>query len=161
MGFSKNKQASQNTSQQTSTSSNAALPFLQGALGGEVSRTSQGNNAIADLLGLNGSASQNAGFEQFRNSSSYNFLKEEGMRGINSNNAARGLLNSGSALRGISRFNNDLAGNFLDKYFEKLSGLSNSGLGSAQVISGAGNTSQSQGTSSGNSSGGSKSFQFG
>ena len=161
MGFSKNKQASQNTSQQTSTSSNTAAPFLQGALGGEVSRTTQGNNAIADLLGLNGGSSQNAGFDQFRNSSSYNFLRDEGLRGINSNNAAKGLLNSGSALRGISRFNNDLAGNFLDKYFEKLSGLSNSGLGSAGIIAGAGNTSQSQGTSSGTSSGGSKSFQFG
>jgi hypothetical protein len=161
MGFGKSKQASNNTSQQTSTSSNQAFPFLQTQLGGEVSNASRGSNAILNLLGLNGATGQDEGFNRFRNSSGYDFIQKQGIDGITSSAAARGLLNSGSTLKGISNYSSNLASTFLDRYLAQLSGLSNQGLQAGSVLAGAGGTSNSQGTSSGYSSGKSSNFTLG
>ena len=153
MSFSSSKNSSQNQSQQTSQSLNQAYPFLQGALGGEVGNVHAGNSSIADLLGLNGATSQSSGFNDFKNSSGYNFIQGEGLKGITSSNAAKGLLGSGPALKGITNYTTGLASNFLDSYLKNLQGLSANGLGAAQVLSSAGNTANSQGTSSGTSTG--------
>ena len=161
MGFGSNKQKSTNTSQQTSTSANQAYPFLQGALGDQVSNAGAGTNAISALLGLNGGSAQDAGFQKFKDSSGYNFIQDEGMRGITSNNAAKGLLNSGSALKGITKYNNNLSSTFLNSYLSNLMGLSSNGMQAGQIIAAAGNTSNSQGTSYGNSSGKGSNFNLG
>lgn len=153
MGFSKSKQKSENSSQQTSQSFNQAYPFLQGALGGQVSNAGLGSSALASMLGLNGSTAGADAFNTFRNNSSYDFIKGEGLRGITGNNAAKGLLSSGSALRRITDYGSNLAGNFLNSYLAQLSGLSNNGLQAGQILAQAGNTANSQGTSFGNSSG--------
>lgn len=161
MGFGSSKQSSQNQSQQTSNSSNQAYPFLNSALGGQVSNVGAGTNAIRALLGLDGGDAQNAGFDNFKNSSGYNFIRDEGVRGIEGSQASKGLLNSGSTLKGITNYSSGLASQFLDKYLAQLQGLSQTGLGAAQVIGGAGNTSSSSGTSSGTSAGKSTNFTFG
>lgn len=161
MGFGSSKQSSQNSSQQSSTSSNQAYPFLNGALGSEVGNVGRGSNAILDLLGLNGSPGQDAGFQKYKDSSGYNFIQNEGIRGIDASNASRGLTQSGSALKGIAKYSSNLASTFLDNYLAKLQGISNTGLGAANVIGGAGQTSTSSGTSSGTSTGKSSNFSFG
>ena len=161
MGFGSSKQSSQNQSQQTSESKNQAYPFLQGALGDQVGWASKGSNAIADLLGLNGSDAQTTGFDNFRNNSGYNFIQNEGIRGINANNASKGLLGSGSALKAISSYSSNLASKFLDSYLSNLSGLSDNGYKAAQILSSAGNTASSQGTSFGTSKGSSTNFSLG
>lgn len=161
MGFGSSQQSSNNQSQQTSESRNQAYPFLQGALGGEVSNASRGSSALADLLGLNGASGQNAGFQRFRDSSGYQFLQDEGTRSIVGNKAASGLLGSGSALKAIQDRSSNVANGFLNSYLSNLLGLSNQGLGAAQIISGAGNTANSQGTSSGTSRGNSTNFSLG
>jgi hypothetical protein len=153
MGFGKSKQKSENQSQQTSTSFNQAYPFLQGALGDQVGNAGKGSSAIASLLGLSGSDAQDAGFQKFKDSSGYNFIQDEGIRGITSSNAAKGLLGSGSALRGITKFSSNLASNFLNSYLSNLMGLSNTGIQAGQILASAGNTANSQGTSYGTSSG--------
>jgi len=153
MSFSSSKNSSQNQSQQTSQSLNQAYPFLQGALGSQVGSVATGSNAIADLLGLNGAGASDAGFQKFKDSSGYNFIQGEGLKGITSNNAAKGLLGSGSALKGITNYTTGLASNFLDSYLKNLQGLSSTGLQSAQILSSAGNTANSQGTSAGTSTG--------
>jgi hypothetical protein len=153
MGFGSSRQKSVNSSQQTSQSFNQAYPLLQGALGDQVSNAGKGSNAIASLLGLGGSADQSAAFNQFRDSSGYNFIQDEGMKGITSSNAAKGLLSSGSALKGISQYNNNLASSFLNSYMSHLMGLSNNGIQAGQTLASAGSIANSQGTSYGNSSG--------
>lgn len=153
MGFSSSKNKSENRSQQTSQSFNQAYPFLQGALGGQVSNAGIGSSAIASLLGLNGSSAGADAFKTFKDSSSFNFIRDEGLRGINSNNAAKGLLGSGSALRGITDYSTNLASNFLNSYLSHLTGLSNTGIQAGQILASAGSTANSQGTSYGNSSG--------
>ena len=161
MGFSKSGQSSNNTSQQTSTSANQAYPFIKNSLGGEVSNVGAGSGSIRALLGLDGSGAQNEGFNKFKDSSGYNFIRDEGIRGIEGSQASKGLLNSGSTLQGITKYSSGLASQFLDNYLKQLQGLSATGLGAAQTIGGTGQTSNSQGTSTGSSQGKSSSFQFG
>lgn len=153
MGFGSSKQSSNNQSQQTSQSYNQAYPFLQSALGDQVSFTSKGNSAISDLLGLNGTPAQTAGFDNFRKSAGYDFMQREGINGINTSQASKGLLGSGSTLKAITKYSSNLANNFLDSYLSKLMGLSDQGIKASQILASAGNTANSQGTSFGTSSG--------
>lgn len=153
MGFGKSKQQSENSSQQTSQSFNQAYPFLQNALGDQVGNAGRGSSAIASLLGLSGSDEGTKAFNQFKDSSSYNFIQDEGIKGITGNMASRGLLGSGSALKAISNYSSNLAGNFLNSYLSNLMGLSNNGIQAGQILASAGNTANSQGTSYGTSSG--------
>ena len=153
MGFGKSKQKSNNESQQTSQSFNQAYPFLQEQLGGQVGNVGRGTNAIANLLGLNGATGQDEGFQRFKDSSGYNFIQSEGIKGIEGSLASKGLLNSGSALKAIAGYSSNLASNFLNSYLSQLMGLSNTGIQAGQIISSAGNTANSQGTSFGSSSG--------
>jgi hypothetical protein len=161
MGFGKSKQNSTNNSQQTSESRNQAYPFIQQQLGDQVGNVGRSSNAIANLLGLNGASGQDEGFKNFRDSGGYNFIQGEGIKGIEGSMAARGLLGSGAALKGISNYSSGLASQYLDKYMSQLFGLNNSGLQSAQIISGAGNTANSQGTSTSTSRGSSTNFSLG
>lgn len=161
MGFGSSKQQAQNQSQQTSTASNQAYPFIKDSLGGEISNVGAGSSAIRALLGLDGSGAQNEGFNKFKDSSGYNFIQNEGIRGIEGSQASKGLLNSGSTLKGITQYSSGLASQFLDNYLKQLQGLSATGLGAAGVVSNAGQTSTSQGTSSGTSTGKSTNFTFG
>ena len=160
MGFGKSKQKSENTSQSTSTSLNQAYPFIKDTYGSQTALTGSSSNAIANLLGLNGGSAQDSGFENFKNSSGYNFVRDEGLKGITGNLAAKGMLNSGSALKAISGYNNNLASTFLDRYLSQLTSLSNTGLGAGQLISSAGNTANSQSTSFGTSSGSSSNLNL-
>ena len=178
MGFGSSKQKSENSSQQTSQSYNQAYPFLQGALGDQVGNAGKGSGALGDqvgnagkgsraiasLLGLNGSDEGTNAFNQFKDSSGYNFVQNEGVKGITGSLAAKGLLGSGSALKAISNYSSNLASNFLNSYLSNLMGLTNTGIQAGQILSNtgiqagqilasAGSTANSQGTSYGNSSG--------
>jgi hypothetical protein len=161
MGFGSSKQQSQNQSQQTSEARNQAYPFLQTQFGGQTGYAAKGSNAIADLLGLNGANAQTGGFDRFRDSSGYGFIRDQGIDAINSNNASKGLLGSGSALKAITGYSSNLAKSFLNDYLGNLTGLADQGNKAGSILAGAGNTSQSQGTSSGTSSGKSTNFSFG
>ena len=161
MGFSKSNQSSQNQSQQTGNSYNQAYPGLNATFAPATGNTAVGTNAIRALLGLDGGTAQDEGFQKFKDSSGYDFIRNEGIRGIDASNASKGLLNSGSALKGISSYSSGLAQNFLNSYLAQLQGLSNTGIQSGQILANAGQTSTSQGTSSGNSTGKSSQFSFG
>lgn len=161
MGFGSSKQSSQNQSQQTSQSYNQAYPELNSTFAPQTALTGSASNAIANLLGLNGSTGTNQGFEDFKNSAGYNFIQDQGVRGITSSNAAKGLLGSGDTLKSISGYSSNLASNFLNSYLSNLTGLSNTGLSAGQILSSAGNTANSQGTSYGTSTGKSSNVSIG
>lgn len=161
MGFGNSNQQSQNTSQGTSTASNQAYPALQASLGDQVNMTGKSTNAIANLLGLNGAGGSTQGFDDFRNSSGYDFIRNQGIQGITSSKAAQGLLGSGSTAKAIAGYSSNLASGFLNSYLSNLMGLSNTGLQSGQILAGAGNTSNSQSTSSGTSTGKSTNYSLG
>ena len=149
------KQAAQQA-QQTAESTfdkQAALqePFRQGGL------TAQ--NRIMELLGVGGnaaaadygSAAKAFGNDQFQQDPGYAFRQSEGMKALERSASARGGLLSGSALKGIQRFGQDLASQEYQNAFNRyqiersarlnpLQSLMGSGQSAANVVTGAAGT---------------------
>lgn len=141
---------SKQSSQQSST--NQAYPYLQNALSGTVSQGTSAGSQLGDLLGLNGSGPQNQGFTNFRNSTGYQFGKDQGISSITGNAATQGLLNSGGTLKALDTYGQNYANTQYSNYTSQLQNLLNSGLQGAGILGGAGQT--SQGSSKGNSNNG-------
>lgn len=155
--FGGSKQKSSSTSSSVSDSSsrnwNNAYPQLSQALSGTVGQTGGASNAISALLGLGGNtAAQNEAFKNFRDNSGYNFIQQQGMDGITGSAAAQGLLNSGSTLKALSTFNQNLASKSINDYLSNLFNLGNMGLSAAGTLANAGQESTSQSHSQSNSS---------
>jgi len=152
MGFLKSKSKSSQQSQATSESKNQAYPWIQenyGGTGANAYRSS--TNAISNLLGLNGQQGSDEGFQSFLDSTGYKFNLDTGSKAITGNAAAAGLLNSGATAKRLTQYGQELGKNYFSNYLGQLFGLNQSGLGAGQLISGAGNTAQSQSTFSGKS----------
>ena len=64
---------------------------------------------------------------QFVNDPSYQFRKQQGMDGIESSAAASGGLLSGAALKGLNRYNSDLASQEYGNAFNRLSSVAGTG----------------------------------
>lgn len=157
--FGGSKQKSSNTavSQQTSTSSssNRAFDSLSNMFSPIAGQTGTNLNAISALL-----SGDTSGFNAFKRATGFNAMADAGSRGITGNAAAGGLLRSGSTAKGLTEFGNNLQQQFAGNYMDRLLSLANAGFNAGNLISGAGNVSNSssQGTSnsSGTSSGSSK-----
>lgn len=123
-------------------------PFRQGGL------TAQ--NQILQLLGIGGdktaagygSLAQPFGMDQFQQDPGYAFRQSEGMKALERSAAARGGLLSGSTLKGIQRFGQDLGSQEYQNAFNRyqveranrlnpLQSLMGSGQSSANVLTGA------------------------
>lgn len=106
------------------------LDFAQNESGlSTFSQNGQGaNNLIASLLGAGGDPSSGrAAFDNFLNSTGFQFQLNEGINAINSNAAARGKLNSGATLEATQRLGNDLARQNFSNFIGQLGGLSGQG----------------------------------
>lgn len=128
-----------------SSSGNQAYGFLRDQFSPFISTGAGANNAIAALLGVGGdpAAQQNA-FNTFRNSTGYQFQLDQGNNAITSSAAARGLLNSGSALKAREKYGQGLASNYFSQYLNQLGGLTQNSLAAGNLIGGAGATSSSK-----------------
>jgi len=136
--------------QQSAFDKQAALqePFRQGGL------TAQ--NEIMQLLGIGGdktaagygSLAQPFGAQQFQQDPGYAFRQSEGMKALERSAAARGNLMSGSTMKGIQRFGQDLASQEYQNAFNRyqveraaklnpLQSMMGSGQSSANVLTGA------------------------
>jgi hypothetical protein len=123
-------------------------PFRQGGL------TAQ--NEIMQLLGIGGdktaagygSLSKSFGADQFQQDPGYAFRQSEGMKALERSAAARGNLMSGSTMKGIQRFGQDLASQEYQNAFNRyqversaklnpLQSLMGSGQSAANVLTGA------------------------
>jgi hypothetical protein len=123
-------------------------PFRQGGL------TAQ--QEIMQLLGIGGdktaagygSLGKAFGTEQFQQDPGYAFRQSEGMKALERSAAARGNLLSGSAMKGIQRFGQDLASQEYQNAFNRyqveraaklnpLQSLMGSGQSAANVLTGA------------------------
>jgi hypothetical protein len=100
------------------------------------------NQAQANLLGLGDDAAGDAAFQRFQESSGFQSQLRAGSQAITGNQAARGLLSSGSTLKRLSTFGSDLAKQGFSSFLGQLGGVANRGLsaaqGSAQLITGGG-----------------------
>jgi len=123
-------------------------PFRQGGM------TAQ--NQILQLLGIGGDATaadygslaQPFGTQQFEQDPGYAFRQSEGMKALERSAAARGGLLSGSTMKGIQRFGQDLASQEYQNAFNRyqveraarlnpLQSLMGSGQSSANVLTNA------------------------
>jgi len=139
--------------QSQSSSTNQAYPYLQSALSGNVTQGNSAGNQIANMLGLNGAPAQNAGFSNWQNGTGYQFGLQQGMNSITGNAATQGLLNSGGTAKALDTYGQNYANTQYGNYVNQLQGLLGSGIQSAGVIGGAGNTSQSSASGSSNTGG--------
>lgn len=110
MGFLKSKQRSTNMEQKFVN--DTFKPVATGL-------TAQGQGGLASYLGsLTGD--NNAGFEQYKNSTGYQNIFDEAMRGVSSNAAARGLLASGSTARALTDRAGQLGQQNFSQYLQQL-----------------------------------------
>lgn len=108
-----------------------------------------GQNALAKLEGL--SDYKPFGMEQFQADPGYSFRLSEGMKGLERSAAARGGLLSGSMLKGIQRYGQDMASQEYTNAFNRYQIERNSQLQPLQALAGIGQTSAQQLNQSGQS----------
>ena len=96
---------------------------------------------INALLGLGGDqAAADQAFEQYRGSTGYQFRLGQGTSAITQNRAASGLLNSGSTLKGITDYGQNIASAEFQNYLGQLGSVQGTGLNSAQATGSAGSS---------------------
>lgn len=93
------------------------------------------NNQLAELMGLNGQAPD---YSAFLNSPTYKFAEQQGMAGLDASAAARGNLFSGGYGKQLVGFNQGLATQQFNNYYNQLAGLSGTGLSAANALAGVG-----------------------
>jgi hypothetical protein len=100
-------------------------------------------NQLAGLLNIGGdqAASQDA-FNNYRNSTNYNFVLDQGLKGVATQNAAQ--YGSGATAKALNNYAQGQAGNSLSGYESMLSGLSSQGLQGASTLGSLGNQYSSQ-----------------
>jgi hypothetical protein len=84
------------------------------------------------------------GMQQFQQDPGYNFRMSEGMKGLERSAAARGGLLSGSMLKGIQRFGQDLGSQEYQNAFNRYQTERNARLNPLQSLAGFGQTSTNQ-----------------
>ena len=89
--------------------------------------------SINSLLTSNGQ--NNPAFQNYLNSTGYNFQLGQGSQAITGNAAAKGLLDSGATGKALTTFGQDLASTSFNNYLGQLGGLA--GLQGGQVNQGA------------------------
>lgn len=99
--------------------------------------------------GAGGSGGQGSALENWANSGGMQFLREQGNKQINSNQAAKGLLNSGSTLTALTKYGQGLGSTYLNQYMDQLNKLAMIGLGSGSLMAQAGQWSKGQGATQG------------
>jgi hypothetical protein len=95
--------------------------------------------AINALLGLGGD--QKAAEQAFRNyqgSTGYDFRLGQGMQAITGSNAAKGLLDSGATLRGLTQYGQNLGSAEFGNYLSQLFNVGTRGIDAAKTIGAAG-----------------------
>jgi hypothetical protein len=123
-------------------------PFRQGGLAGQ--------NRLLELLGIGGNASvgdygrdaRDFSMNDFEIDPGYGFRLAEGNKALERSAAARGMVMSGSMLKGAQRFGQDMASNEYQNAYNRfqtnrssrlnpLMGLAGAGQGATNVLSGA------------------------
>lgn len=88
-------------------------------------------DAIEGFLGLNGATDQDAAFQRWRDSTGYQFTRDQGLDAINSNLALKGQLKSGTAMKAAQTYGTNLANQFGQQYLGNLQHQQGVGLSAA------------------------------
>lgn len=138
-------------SKNSSSTSNKAFEYLQGALSPGVAVGANAMGSLGDVV--------SGGFDQYKANAGFDNELGEGLQGITGAGAAGGLLRSGSTAKALTRYQSDLGSKFYTNWLDRLSGIAGQGTQNAGVIAGAGQVGTS--TGKGSSNGGILSTLFG
>jgi len=84
------------------------------------------SNSLLQLLGVQPMTGQTQnGFNNYLNSTGYNFMLDSGSKAITGNAASRGILNSGSTAKALTRYGQDVGTQYFNNYLNQLSGANN------------------------------------
>lgn len=132
MSFLRSKQRSTNMEQRWVNDN--FKPVAENLLAGGA----EGLGNVRDFL----TGADTTGFEQYRDSSGYQNIFNEAMRGVTSNAAARGLLSSGAMVRTAQDRAGQLAQQQYDNYLQRLMGVSQAqlagGMNAGNVVANVG-----------------------
>lgn len=124
---------------------------------GYVNNGGAANTAQSQLLGLSPITGQTQnGFNNYLNSTGYNFQRQQGSDALTGSAAARGLLNSGSTAKALTAYGQNLAAGSFNNYLGQLGGVSQAGqtgLGQVSQAGTQGGAAAGQAQQSGTSSG--------
>ena len=98
----------------------------------------QYQTTAAPVSGQSALDKQKAAFDQFRNSTGYQFRLNEGNKGLNSAYAGAGTLRSGAAAKAFERYNQDYASNEFGNYMGYLGNQQGVGLSAGSALAGVG-----------------------
>jgi hypothetical protein len=116
------------------------LPFLQGGAGA--------SNELQGLLGIGGNPqAANQAFQNFLNSTNYKFQLGQGMNAVTGSQAAKGLLDSGATLKGLTNYGQNMANGALQGYMGNLFNVGTQGIDVAKTIGAAGSQAGQAGAS--------------
>lgn len=124
--------------------------YLTGAngVGGEVANGKASSDASAQLLGTQPITDQTKnGFNNYLNSTGYNFQLDQGSKAITGSAAAKGILNSGATAKALTGYGQNLASGSFNNYLGQLNTQTNQGLTASGQIGAAGTAG---GTAAGN-----------
>lgn len=110
----------------------------------EINQQSQAQGLAAGeqygaLLGLGGDqAAAEQAFQQYQGSTGYQFRLDQGLGAVTQNAAAGGLLNSGSTLKGLTEYGQNLASSEFQNYMASLSNVNAAGVNAANNVASQG-----------------------
>jgi hypothetical protein len=93
------------------------------------------NTALQGFLGLGGNpAATQKAFNDYLNSTGYQFNKSQGLDAVQQSKAAAGMLNSGSTLKSLDEFGTNLANQYGQQYVGNLQNDVNTGVSAANSL---------------------------
>jgi hypothetical protein len=104
-----------------------------------IERGGTADQRIAAFLGLGGDeAASKKAFQDFLDSTGYQFQLGEGTKAIAARQATRGMLNSGATLKALNTYGQNTARTYSGQYLGQLNEQASRGLNAAGMLSGAG-----------------------
>lgn len=77
-------------------------------------------------------------FNTFKDNTGFQFLLDSGRKAVEGSQAAKGMLNSGSTLKGLTKFGEDLGNTYVQQFLDNLLKQQQTGLQAGQLVAGAG-----------------------
>jgi hypothetical protein len=130
---------------ETSSSGNQAYGEINSAFSPNFGFTNQAGSMLSNLLGIGGGPAQTDALNNFANSGGMQFLRDQGNNQIDSNQAAKGLLQSGDTLKELDKYGQGLGSTYLNSFMQHLGTLGQLGLGSGALVADAGKYSKQSG----------------
>ncbi len=121
---------------------NRAFGQISSTYGPQMQQGVGATNFLSGLLGVPGGNAEGAqaGFKSYLGNAGFSNALREMQRGVTGNQAAAGMLNSGSTQRRLLQEGSKINQGYYDNYMQHLSGLSKLGLEGGNLVTQAGQT---------------------